>query len=304
AINSPRSVSVSGSETAIGAFVRFAQARNLAATVLDIDYPFHSSLLDGIRGQVIDALAATAPARARLPFYSTVLGRRVTGPRLGATYWWDNVRQPVRFADAVTAASTSGCRLFMEIGPRPILKRYVAETTADLDQAISVIHSLEREEPADTDPVWSSFARAMAAGAAFDPVRVFGRARHTAVQLPLYPWQNECCELAPSPEALEVFSLSVLPHPLLGQQLRRGEHVWQLELDVRLLPFLNDHKVDGQVILPGAAYAEMALAAAADWLGHEQVELRDMDIAQPLLLGDDYSVQVRTRLSVESGTVE
>ena len=141
-------------------------------------------------------------------------------------------------------------------------------------------------------------------GARFDIAAVFGHAPVAHVDLPIYPWQNKSYKLEPSHEAIEAFLLTIPPHPLLGQQMREGEYVWDAHIDTQAMPFLVDHKVDGKVIIPGAAFAEMALEAARQWLGGERIELRDMDIIQPLVLGDDHPSEVRTRLSVESGTVE
>ena len=52
---------------------------------------------------------ASGRGRRRLPLFSTVTGRRVEGPELGPEYWWQNVRQTVRFADGVERLIELGC---------------------------------------------------------------------------------------------------------------------------------------------------------------------------------------------------
>ena len=82
------------------------------------------------------------------------------------------------------------------------------------------------------------------------------------VKLPSYPWQtkrywNE------TQEATE--SLFYRPvHPLLGQPVSGVHPTWEAEISVVLNGFLADHRVQGSVVVPGAVYVEMALAAAEE----------------------------------------
>ena len=59
-------------------------------------------------------------------------------------------------------------------------------------------------------------------------------------------------------------------HPLLGVHVEMPsgrDHVWRAEVDTELIPWLADHKVHGQPVMPAAAFAEMALAAGSEALG-------------------------------------
>jgi len=304
AVNSARSVTVSGPTGAIEHFIRHALRNNWLHKLLDIDYPFHNALIDPVREDLIGALEDIRPGETKIPYYSTVTGTALAGSELTADYWWDNIRQPVRFNDAVMNAARAGCRLFLEIGPKPVLYGYLNEITGELEKNCSVARSFTPDDAEELDPVQGVFARAIALGASFDATRVFGPRSQNPQDLPLYPWQKKTYSMKPSRESIEAFLLTVPPHPLLGQPLRVGEYVWDVHIDTQMLPFLNDHKVDGKVILPGAAFAEMFLEVARQWLDTERIELRDMDIVQALVLGDDYTVEIQTRLSIESGTVE
>ena len=59
---------------------------------------------------------------------------------------------------------------------------------------------------------------------------------------------------------------TVAVHPLLGAHVRLPEeperHAWQADVGTAALPWLGDHQVHNVAALPGAAYCEMALAAA------------------------------------------
>ena len=54
-------------------------------------------------------------------------------------------------------------------------------------------------------------------------------------------------------------------HPLLGRRLIAAvrEQVFEAQLSAHRPATLADHKIQGKVIMPGAAYLEMALAAGA-----------------------------------------
>ena len=78
-------------------------------------------------------------------------------------------------------------------------------------------------------------------------------------------------------------------HPLLGAHVRLPEeperHAWQADVGTAALPWLGDHQIHNVAALPGAAYCEMALAAARTVLG-EGSEVRDVRFEQMLLLDD------------------
>ena len=305
AINSPRSVTVAGTEVDIRKLMRLTRKDRIAATLLDIAYPFHSALLDRAREPIIEALADLKPVKSDLSFYSTVVGTIIEGSELDADYWWKNVREPVEFQKALAAAGKAGCQVFVEIGPRSILRNYIQDSVADLDCETQVVTTLGREDDsAILDPVLTAFARAVVAGARFDVEAAYGSAPTASnVRLPHYPWQNKPFRPSPSSEALATFNPAHTQHPLLGAQLRLEDLIWDRQIDTEMVPFLKDHKVDGKTIMPGTGYIEMALAAASHGLKTDRVELRDVDFIQALELSADVTQELRTRLDVESGTV-
>ncbi len=82
-------------------------------------------------------------------------------------------------------------------------------------------------------------------------------------------------------------------HPLMGAHVQLHEeperHVWQGEVGTAAHPWLGDHRIHNVAVLPGAAYCEMALAAARTVLGDE-FEVRDIRFEATLLLDDETPV--------------
>ena len=263
AINTSTSLTLSGPTETLQAFMKAAKKKRLPGKLLDIEYPFHSKQIDPIEEGVIRDLSDIKAEASTIPFFSAVTGAEIDGAKLDGNYWWNNVRKPVHFYDAIKSAFKEGKVQFIEIGPRPILKGYVAEIARDEGLSVSVVESLVQKTDGVTDPVLLAVGRAVVNGAAFDRETVFGVKARPTVALPPYPWQIKSFRIDSSSEAFEVFNSKVSPHALLGQQLRPDDHVWDTELDTALIPYLSDHRVDGKVILPGAAFAEMASGSAA-----------------------------------------
>lgn len=301
AINSPRSVTISGPGDALDAFVKHARKARWATKRLDLDYPFHCQLVDPIHDPLVASLAALKPRQGRIPFVSAVTGEIVDGETLDANYWWENVRRPVRFEAAVRTLAGLGHRLFLEIGPRPVLSTYVTDTLRSMDVAATILPSLDRNDE-QVDVIGAIAAAVLASGGRVDEAKMFGPRAVPAIDLPNYPWQNRPYRIGLTSEAITV--ITDRPHALLGSRLRPNTAEWFNHLDTRLVPWLADHKVEDSVVLPAAAFAEMALTAARQWHGVDAVELRDFDIIAPLVLDASDMRETMVRLSHEDGGIE
>src|SRR5919197_4580911 len=191
AVNSPGSVTVVGPSATIGAFVRHASGRGVACKILDLDYPFHSSLVDPTRGPLLADLEGLQPGASDLVMLSTVTGCRINGGELTGAYWWDNVRRPVLFGAAVEAALQEGCRAFVEISPRPVLQRYLVETAKAAGTSVAITGTLGTGESACSDPIRRALSDAIVRGARIDKIRAFGQPPSVPIALPAYPWQRK-----------------------------------------------------------------------------------------------------------------
>ena len=297
AYNSPRAFTVSGPRAAIDDLSEVARAHKARVRKLDLAYPFHSVAMAPVEQPLLHSLAALRHAPSRLPFLSTVTGAALEGDELDAAYWWRNVREPVRFSEAVSAAKDMGARIFVEIGPVATLLSHVSDTIDERTATIATIAALEKRDKG-VDPLRMTVAAAIARGAAVDEARVYGTGPPSGIRadLPHYPWQRKVFRLGETSESLGTFKVSEW-HPLIGARSAQDHLEWRAILDTSLYPSLADHCVDGRAILPGAAFAEMALAVARDWLGTAEVTVCDIEITSPLQLAPDTSREVACRLS-------
>jgi acyl transferase domain-containing protein/NADPH:quinone reductase-like Zn-dependent oxidoreductase/NADP-dependent 3-hydroxy acid dehydrogenase YdfG/acyl carrier protein len=304
AVNSPASVTISGPAAAVRDFCTALEAEGIATRQLDLEYPFHSAMADAVREPLLARLHDLELGACSLPFVSTVTGSVLAGPELGAGYWWQNARAPVRFLEGVLEAARLGGGVFIEIGPRPVLQTYLNECLAERGQSFAVTASLSPADDPVCDPIRRTAAAAIAHGADILRERVLGPAPVRPVALPSYPWQKSELRAPRSTEALSEFAGPSRAHPLLGRQAVAGDCCWRAHIGPGLMPWLSDHVVDGHVVYPGTALLETALAAARAWLGTADVVVRDMDILSPMIFRDGETREVKVQISPESGTVE
>lgn len=317
AINSARSVTASGPDPQLRELLALAEKRRWSAMRLDLDYPFHSPLVEQVRAPLLADLARLRPQKPTIPLYSTVTGQVMEGDStteaLGAEHWWRNVRQPVLFKAAIDRLIRDGYRLFVEIGPKPILGGYLRDLLRGHSVRGLMIETLvERKDTTQDgapagDSLTLAVARALVAGADIDMERLYGPVRAAYSVLPSYPWQHKRFKVERTAEATPGFAAA--DHPLLGLRARNGLDAWFNTIDIRLQKWLGDHRVNDTVLFPAAAFAEAMLAAAHLALnGAAQdtvaAEIRDLDIFLPLALAEADSVETQVRVSIDRSFVE
>jgi len=287
AVNSARYVTLSGPDDALDALVARLKAKRLVCRRLDLRYPFHSRAMDPIRDRLLDRLAGLTPGETAIPLYSTVTGAVCPGTELTAGYWWRNIRQPVLFAAATAAVLADGARILVEIGPDAQLAPFLKAGREAIPEPSVSLFSLRRDlqDPELPRHLWQ---QVLVLGGEPDLTAFFPETP-PYLPLPAYAWDREHCLAASTTESLGLFAAKAPAHPLLGRRAHGRLDVWENTLDPDLLPFLADHKLDDAMVLPGAAYLEMALAAARETQDLESAELENVEYRQPLPLAPGHA---------------
>lgn len=283
AINSARSVTVAGTAEDIRRLGEVAADRGLAWRQLDLDFAFHSALMEPIRGYLMAELAGVRSAAPSDDLVSTVTGAPVVADALDAAHWWRNVREPVRFAAAIDRLVAEGYRIFAEIGPTPVVLTYLRDALKAAPSGRAVATLGRRDTASDVFPGIAARLHVaghdMSGGAWLDgPDDPRG--------LPLYPWQRERFWFDRTVERTEQIN-PIRDHPLLGFRQDGPAMSWVNHLDTTLFPLLADHRVDGGPVLPAAAIIDMALAAArAHCPDALALELREIELLRPVAFDD------------------
>ncbi|MFJ1792953.1 type I polyketide synthase [Kitasatospora griseola] len=296
AVNGPSSTVVSGDADAVAAMVAELVAQGVRARLIEVDYASHSAHVEEIRERLLADLDGIVPVSGTVPFFSTVTGTWSDTKALDAEYWYRNLRETVEFGKATETLLGEGFRFFVESSPHAVLGVAVGESAETAGVDAVVLGTLRRGE-GGLAQVLRALGRAWERGLDVDWSRAFPGARR--VELPTYAFQHTRYWPEPAPAAVaDVGSAGLDPadHPLLGAAVEladTGELLLSGRISLRTHPWLADHAVAGAVLLPGAAFAELAVRAA-DEAGCHAVE--ELTLQQPLLIPADTAVRLQVRV--------
>lgn len=296
--NSPRSTTVAGEVAALAAFEKVLADQSLGFKRLDLPYPFHSPLMNPVLPKFTEELGEVFLEEPSLPFYSTVTGRLFDQP-LTSTYWENNIREPVLFRESVEAATQDDHRIFLEIGPHPVLTNHVLQIlqASRFDGHAASVVTKEKCGSGDFDAAaWSLIL----GGIAYDWNKHFPRRPSCLPELPNYPWQSEEFSLSVSAEGGGLVS-NEKEHPLLGYRAHGKGWEWENHLDTTGTPWLADHTVGGSAVFPAAGFVEMVLAAGSLRHPDQPVQIENFEIRSPLVLDARHSKSVRLKLDEHTG---
>ncbi|MFE1554934.1 type I polyketide synthase [Streptomyces sp. NPDC058734] len=285
-VNGPQSTVVSGDPEALDELMAACEADGVRARRINVDYASHGPQVESIRDEVIGLLAGIEPRMAEVPFFSTVTAGFVDGSELDAEYWYTNLRQTVRFQDAVGALLERGHGLFVESSAHPVLTIGVQETIEAAGSPAVTQGTLRREE-GGPQRFLASLAQAWTHGAPVDWQTVHAGRDAGRVDLPTYAFQREhyWLEVADTGSGdVSAAGLGAADHPLLGATVRLADGdqaVLTGRLSLRTHPWLADHAVNGTVILPGTAFVELVVRAG-DEVGCDTLD--ELTLEAPLVL--------------------
>ncbi len=287
AYNGPESVVFSGERQAVEAVARDLETQGIKVKPLEVSQAFHSPLMDPML-QEFEAIARQVKfASPRIPIISNVSGDLASQEIATPEYWVNHVRQPVKFAQGMQALQQQGVGIYLEVGPKPILLGMGRQCLAE-EQGIW-LPSLRHDQP-DGSQLLKSLAHLYIQGIKIDWKSVeSGYTRCKISGLPTYPFERQRYWLNLPTQTHRPSVKDPHPselHPLLGQQLRTPlqDQVFETYLSPSQPAYLQDHCVFQRIIVPGAAYIEMALAAGRHLLKTTLLQLEDVIIQQALQL--------------------
>jgi candicidin polyketide synthase FscE len=290
AVNGPTAVVVSGTEESVERVTAAVRERGRRTTRLRVSHAFHSPLME----PMLDEFTAVAEQITYRPPV-VAAASSVTGEAVGESdwatpsYWVQQVRRPVVFRAALaTATGSLAVGRLLEIGPDPVLSGLV-------DPAVAPSFSVLRKGRPETESLLTAVAELFVQGTRVDWAALFEGSGARRVPLPTYAFQRQRYWLEPARSAADArgLGLAAAEHPLLGAAVTvAGTETLLLtsRLSVRTHPWLADHVVAGNVVVPGTAFVELALQAGdrADC-----GRLADLTLQAPLVLPPEGAVAVQ-----------
>jgi len=293
ATNSPRSTVVSGDATAINELLETCGRRQIRSRRIPVDYASHSTDIESVRDELLSTLDEIIPQATDVVFHSTVRGIDLDTSELTAAYWYDNLREPVRFDAGTRALLERGYHTFVEISPHPVLVLGLEETFVDAGDERAVALETLRRDDGGAERFFASLARAHAVGVPVSWEPAFDGVRRRHFNLPTYRFQHTRYWASPANAPGGGAGLRPARHPLLGVVVElpaTGGLMLSGLLSADTQPWLADHAVLGAVIVPGAALVDFALTAGAR-VGCRQ--LAELTLETPLVIPADQAVRVQ-----------
>ncbi|MGW0754788.1 SDR family NAD(P)-dependent oxidoreductase, partial [Streptomyces sp. NPDC002587] len=299
AVNGPESVVVSGTEASVLAVGEHFTAAGRKTSRLAVSHAFHSALME----PMLDELRAVAQDltydEPRIAAVSTVTGDRDGARWQSPDYWVSQVRDAVRFADAVRALEQEGVTRFLEVGPDGILTG-LAQQVAESERAV-LVPALRRNRP-EPEALVTAVAQLHVSGTAVDWEAFYAGTGARRVDLPTYAFQRTryWVEGTGALGDLSAAGLAAAGHPLLGAVVSladSGGVVLTGRVSVSAQPWLADHVVGDSVVFPGTGFVELAVRAG-DQVGCDLLE--ELMLQAPLVLPERGAVA----LQVEVGAAD
>ncbi|KAI1093575.1 beta-ketoacyl synthase domain-containing protein [Rostrohypoxylon terebratum] len=334
AINSPESVTISGDEATIDDISAAMAAENIFNRKLKTGgYAYHSHHMIPIGRKYADILGkgleqiqklglASAEQRYRhIPWVSSVTpSRNTAGFNDPASYWRLNLEYPVLFSEAVSRLLDEEdltIHALVEIGPHPALKSPLQQISKAIGKAFTYVPTLKRKEDARISMLQLA-GTLFGLNAPLDIVavnavdKISGRGlEHGCTCLELPPYQYNYGELIyhESRVSKEYRFRSVLRHDLIGSKVVGNAKLrpqWRNILRMKDVPWLGDHRLVPDAVLPAAGYLVMAIEAASRTYNEipgalkiKGFSLSDVFIKKSLLIPeDDYGVEVLTAMEL------
>ncbi|NTX52451.1 type I polyketide synthase [Myxococcus sp. CA039A] len=290
AVNGPSEVVIAGRSERLRVVGEVLQREGVEVKPLNVSHAFHSPLMEPMLDSFERMVAKLRLRPPELPLISNLTGALVRDEPTTPAYWRRHVREPVRFAAGLRALHAKGADLIVELGPTPVLLGM--GRTCLPDERLVWLPSL-RNGHSDVEQMRASLAELWVRGASSGLTGIATHGRRSRVPLPNQPFQRKRHWMKLKSARSEEEQAR---HPLLGRRLNSAARVIQFEgeLSTESPAFLADHRVYDSVIVPGATYLEMGVAAGQEVFGQGALSLEDVRFHKPVRLeeGEPRTVQV------------
>ena len=231
-VNSNTSYVFSGPTEAIDLLKKQLTEDGISAIKIAGRCPFHSSLQESIKEKILTSTRDIVCHEPNIELISTVTGYSFQKEDYTPDYWWNNIRNVVRFYEGI---EQSDADVFIEIAPHIVLTSNIQI----VHKEALVLHSAHRKEDS-ARRFLSTLAKLYLCGAPVD-MSLFGIENTT--HYPLYQWNKKLHFQEPT-----------------SSHNRRHNIVQKLNtirFSPNKYPYVKDHIIGGKPILPTVTYIDL-----------------------------------------------
>jgi acyl transferase domain-containing protein/NADPH:quinone reductase-like Zn-dependent oxidoreductase/acyl carrier protein len=291
AVNGPEHVVISGAAADVERISESFRRDGVSVIPLTVSHAFHSVLMEPVLATFEKYIAHIPFGSPRYGFVSNVSGAVAKGDAVANPgYWRRHARETVRFMDGMKTLVDQGCRLFIEIGPKPVLLNMGRRCV--FGEELHWLPSLDGKTD-DWQCILNALAQVHLAGGAVDWKGFDEPFQRRRIPVPTHCfqgrrfWFDDRGTTAVMPRVQPGPPHIGGAHPLLGERLdtAAGQILFRSVIGQSSTAFYKEHRVSGTPSLPMAAVLEAVLSAAGQlWPqgGFGQLEQFSMDRAIPL----------------------
>jgi acyl transferase domain-containing protein len=283
ALNGQSHTVVSGAREEVERVLQQCTQLGLKTRLLPVSHTFHSPAIDELLSEFAQVARQVHYQVASLPFVSGASGRPLGADEVANEhYWCRQMHEAVQFTTGIEHLWEKGYRVYVEVGCHPMLLKmgkrcvrleggtWVGSLHEECSEWEILLDSLSQLYLSGVEVDWDSWDQG------------YGRKR---LDLPSYPFERVRYWL-PTVQTQSTRLEASKVHPLLGQGLGPIHQIFQSRLDIRSLPYLAEHRVHRQLVLPATAYLELGLAAglASAAQMEDPCKLREVTFRQSLFL--------------------
>lgn len=198
-INTPSSCVLSGDIEAIETIKKVFDGMDVQTRLLETSHAFHSHMMDPVLEKYRDFASAMTYSTSSIPVLSTVAADWTSPDELrNPDYWVDNIRKPVRFADAVEKLFDRPEWILLEVGPRNTLTTLAKQHPAISSDQV-VVQSMKHPKQPQNDNVFAlaALGRLWSCGYPVEWERLYKKNPVYKIPVPTYAFQRVRCWIDP-----------------------------------------------------------------------------------------------------------
>ncbi|MBE4753746.1 amino acid adenylation domain-containing protein, partial [Corallococcus sp. ZKHCc1 1396] len=204
AINAPDRCVVSGPVDAVEALEADLRQRKAGAVRMPAPHAFHSADVEPLMPELARVVASLRRSEPTVRYVSGLTGTVARPGQLTAPeYWAEQMRQPVRFSDAVGALQEEGCAVLLEVGPGQDLTPLVRSNLSKDGDRVRALASLRRGGTTTEQQSWlQAVGELWTAGVRVDWAALYAHEQRLRLRLPTYVFQEKAAWVEPRARAL------------------------------------------------------------------------------------------------------
>jgi acyl transferase domain-containing protein/pimeloyl-ACP methyl ester carboxylesterase len=205
ASNGPSLCVVSGPDDRIAKYKVMLEAEGIICKTLHTSHAFHSEMMDPVVRpfrRLVEKTKFNAPG---VPFLSTVTTQWVTQQSVcDPAYWVNNLRSPVRFAEAIQKLWEDPLRVLLEVGPRTVTTTLARQQAKDRRKQIAIASLADRaDQEKEVESLLNAAGHLWLLGVELHQEKFWQREKRNRIPLPTYSFARIRCWLDPIESASE-----------------------------------------------------------------------------------------------------